>query len=96
VIAAERVERDPHGRATFIASLTRFWIDGFHDDCVAALVETALPTNAVRQHGFVAADAVLELDRRLMVVTAPVALFGVGGASLRYCHDGSRVPTGFE
>ena len=84
VIAAHRVEGDPHG------SLPLLLFRRFHRQRVAPLVVAAVRTDAVRHHRLAAPHAELNLHRDDVVVAAPRALLGTGGAPFGYGHDGSR------
>ena len=75
MVAAHRVEGDPHGLLLL------------HVDDLAVLVVAAGGADAVRQDGLLAARAILDLNGLEVLVAAPLALPGVGGSSLRNGHD---------
>ena len=82
VVAAHRVQGDPHGLLLLLGVL-------FGDDD-AALEEPAVRADPVRQDRLVALLAILDLDGLDGVVAPPMALLGVGRSSLGNGHDGVR------
>jgi hypothetical protein len=80
VIAAHRVQGDPHGLLLFLG----FFFLSDHD---ATLKKTAIRANPMRQDRLVALLAVLNLNRANGVVRPPMALLGTGRTSLGNSHD---------
>jgi hypothetical protein len=80
VVAAHRVQRDPHGL------LLGFGFD-FQDFAALRIGPTALPANAVRQNRHTASAAILDIFLGGVMVTATHPLFRSGRTSLRNCHD---------
>src|SRR2546425_1534907 len=65
----------------------RLFLFLFLGDHFAVLVEAAVGADAMRQHRLFAARTILDLDGLDVLVAAAFALTGMGGSSLRDCHD---------
>jgi len=64
----------------------------FHHHHGSSLEPTAIGAHAVRQNRLIAMVAELNLNRRCMMVAAPVPLLGSGSTPLGNGHDNLRFP----
>src|SRR5262245_13995185 len=75
-VASHCVQRHPHGSLLLVFFLLH----------LAALVESTIRADAVRQNWLIAAAAILYLRGPGVMMTPPGTLPGMRRASLRYCH----------